>query len=289
MGKSATTSNPAGDLEVAAPVVLPMPSPGPDLRDYALAELDAALEALGGEDIHEGVHRARKGLRRVRATLALGYGILGPGIELLDREIKHLNTGLSGLRDAHALTETLQRLRKRTRKGGIRELLDQVDAAAIVAREVVAEVELSMDPGLGQRRGLIEVLAAALPALDWVRLTPSAARMALADGDDRSEKARSVALDKARDNDWHRWRRRARRASQQRRALEAVGIPLPATTPDAFDKRTTERLGEAQDLTLLLDHCGKDSPFSKADRQALRAYAEPALARLRKRISTARH
>ncbi|HEY5805285.1 MAG TPA: CHAD domain-containing protein [Lysobacter sp.] len=289
MGKSATTSIPPGDLAAAAPVVLPMPSPGPDLRDYALAELDAALDALAGDDVHEGVHRARKGLRRVRATLALGDGILGPGVELLDREIKHLNTGLSGLRDAHALTETLERLRKRTRKSGIKDLLDQAGAAAIVAREVVAEVELAMDPGLGQRRGMIEVLAAALPALDWERLTPSAARMALADSDDSSRKARDVALGKGRDNDWHRWRRRARRASQQRRALETVGIPVPATEPDVFDKRTTERLGEAQDLTLLLDHCGKDSPFSKADRQALRTYAEPALARLRKRISTARH
>src|SRR5688572_23951035 len=107
MGTSADPSSIAVDLKVAAAPLLPMPSPGPDLRGYALAELDAALEALGqaGDDIHEGIHRARKGLRRVRATLALGGGILGPGIELLDREIKHLNTGLSGLRDAHALVE----------------------------------------------------------------------------------------------------------------------------------------------------------------------------------------
>ncbi|MGO4221397.1 CHAD domain-containing protein [Lysobacter sp. TAF61] len=290
MGKSATPSTLAGDLPVAAVHVLPMPSPGPALRDYARGELEAALDALAqtGDDLHEGVHRARKGLRRVRATLALGDGILGPGVGLVDREIKHLNTGLSLLRDAHALVETLARLHKRSRKGATRELLAQARADAVVAREATAGAEVSMDPAMGQRRGLIEVLAAALPALDWERLTPSAARMALADSDERSQRARGIALGKGGDSDWHRWRRRARRASQQRRALEAVGVAVPATAPEVFDKRTTERLGEAQDLTLLLDHCGKGSPFSKTERQALRAYAEPALARLRKRITTAR-
>ncbi len=290
MGTSTDPASIAVDLKAVAAPVLPMPSPGPDLRGYALAELDAALDALGqsGDDIHEGIHRARKGLRRVRATLALGDGILGPGVALLDREIKHLNTGLSGFRDAHALVETLERMRKRSRKGNSRQLLDQARDEAVVARMAIADVELSMDPALGHRRGMIEVLAAAVPALDWERLTPSAARMALADSDDRSQKARDIALQKGRDKDWHRWRRRARRASQQRRALEAVGVTVPATEPDVFDKRTTERLGEAQDLTLLLDHCGKGSPFSKDHRRALRAYAEPALARLRKRISTVR-
>lgn len=290
MGTSADPSSIVGDLKVAAAPVLPMPSPGPELRGYALSELDAALEALGqsGDDIHEGVHRARKGLRRVRATLALGDGILGPGVALLDREIKHLNTGLSALRDAHALVETLERMHKRSRKRDTRQLFAEARADAVAARTAIAEVELSMDPGLGQRRGLIEVLAAAVPALDWQRLTPSAARMALADSDDRSQKARDIALQKGRDNDWHRWRRRARRASQQRRALEAVGVSVPASAPEVFDKRTTERLGEAQDLTLLLDHCGKGSPFSKEHRRDLRAYAEPALVRLRKRISTVR-
>ncbi|QSX74151.1 CHAD domain-containing protein [Lysobacter arenosi] len=290
MGTSADPSSIAVDLKVAAAPVLPMPSPGPALRDYALAELEAAVEALGqaGDDIHEGIHRARKGLRRVRATLALGDGILGPGVTLIDREIKHLNTGLSGLRDAHALVETLGRMHKRARKDDTRQLFAQARADAIAARTAITEVELSMDPALGQRRGLIEVLAAAVPALDWERLTPSASRMALADSDDRSQEARDIALRTGRDNDWHRWRRRARRASQQRRALEAVGVNVPASGPEVFDKRTTERLGEAQDLTLLLDHCGKGSPFSKEHRRALRAYAEPALARLRKRISTVR-
>lgn len=291
MSKGATRSSQL--LAAAAParesVALPAlaPSPGLALRDYAQAELQAAEQALGhaGDELHEGVHRARKGLRRARSALALGDGILGPGVGLLDDELKRINTGLSLLRDAHALVETLDRLLKRTRKAATRELLAQVRVEAVAAREARTEGETSADPGLGQRRALIRLLRTAVPALAWDRLTPSALRMALADSDERMQQARARAERKGSDDAWHRWRRRARRASQQRRAMEAAGLTIEAVA--AFDKRTTERLGEAQDLTLLLDHCGRGSPFSKDERQALRKYAEPALERLRRRIATA--
>ncbi len=153
-------------------------------------------------------------------------------------------------------------------------------------RDERAAAAVRSDPALGRRVALIEVVHAALPALSWQPLTPSALRMALADGDQRTLRARERALRSGKDADWHRWRRRARRASQQRRALSAIGVNAPALAP-AFDKRGTERLGEAQDLSLLLVHCTHDSPFSKEDRRALRERAEPALQRLRRRIARA--
>lgn len=261
-------------------------APGAALCAYAAMELDAAQLALAGGDVHEGVHQARKSLRRVRAVLALGDGVLGPGARLLDRELRAINEGLSSLRDAHALVETLDRLLRRTRHDGARALLARAREDAVRARDMHAADALRSDPGLQRRRALVAVLRTALPALAWTPLTPSALRMALADSDDRTRRAREDAADDGTDADWHRWRRRARRASQQRRALDAVGVEAPKVT-DAFDKRTTERLGQAQDLSLLLAHCGRRSPFSKRDRRALRSRAEPALQRLRRRISRA--
>jgi CHAD domain-containing protein len=264
-------------------------APGEALCAYALGELSEALTALGerGEAVHEGVHLARKSLRRTRAALDLGNGILGPGAAMIDRELRRINTGLSDLRDVHALIETLDRLLEGKLGEKTRQLLKQVRETAVVARAARAETELLLDPDLGQRRELIAVLSAALPSLSWQRLTPSALRVALADSDARMHDARSRAVRTMQDNDWHRWRRRARRASQQRRALDAIGLSPASSAPDLFDKRTTERLGQAQDLTLLLDHCGSDSPFSPSERDALRSYAKPALARLRKRIAKA--
>ena len=156
MSKGATRSSQL--LAAAAParesVALPPPppSPGPALRDYALAELQAADDALGhaGDELHEGVHRARKGLRRARSALALGDGILGPGVGLLDRELKRINTGLSSLRDAHALVETLDRLLKRTRKAATQQLLAQARRRGRRRpRGPYAESEISLRPGAG--------------------------------------------------------------------------------------------------------------------------------------------
>ena len=47
--------------------------PGPALLHYVQEELDAATDALDafGGALHAGVHRARKAMRRTRATLAL--------------------------------------------------------------------------------------------------------------------------------------------------------------------------------------------------------------------------
>ncbi|MDI9238209.1 CHAD domain-containing protein [Lysobacter sp. LF1] len=251
-----------------------------------MSELDAAREALADTDLHEGVHRARKSVRRVRASLALAGGILGPGAAMLDRELRGLNEGLSTLRDAHALVETLDRLRARRVSAETKALLDRAREAAVAARDACTTDALRSDPGLIVRRALLDVLRAALPALAWERATSAGLRMAVADADERTRRARERAQHSGKDTDWHRWRRRARRASQQRRAMDAVGLRVVAA-PKAFDKRTTERLGEAQDLSLLRDHCGRESPFSLDDRKALRRYSADALERLRSRIAVA--
>jgi len=268
----------------ATPPRAPPSAPGPALCDYTCAELELAHRLLGDPDLHEGVHQARKAIRRARAVLAMGDGLLGPGAGLIDRELRTLNNGLSNLRDSHALVEVLDRLLKRERKEPVREVLLRAREAAVLARTRAADAATRSDPGLASRRAMLEVLRAAMVALDWSRPTPAGLRMAVADSDLRSHEARLRACQTGKDEDWHRWRRRARRASQQRRALDALGLPVPDDSA-RFDKRTTERLGQAQDLSLLLDHCRGDSPFSKEDRTALRERARPSLQRARRRIA----
>jgi len=268
----------------ATPPRAPPSAPGPALCDYTCAELELAHRLLGDPGLHEGVHQARKAIRRARAVLAMGDGLLGPGAGLIDRELRTLNNGLSNLRDSHALVEVLDRLLKRERKEPVREVLLRAREAAVLARTRAADAATRSDPGLASRRAMLEVLRAAMVALDWSRPTPAGLRMAVADSDLRSHEARLRACQTGEDEDWHRWRRRARRASQQRRALDALGLPVPDDSA-RFDKRTTERLGQAQDLSLLLDHCRGDSPFSKEDRTALRERARPSLQRARRRIA----
>jgi len=273
----------AGDDPAAATDAAPRP-PGLRLRAFATHELDQALDALGwrGSRIHAGVHLARKNLRRARATLALGGSALGPGAALIDRELRKLNDGLSALRDAHALVETFDRLLRHHNDTEVRALLARTRRRAATARAQAAREARLDDPDLGARRSLLRVLRAGLRALPWAGLQPEHWREAVVVSLARVARAAENARRSGDDEDWHGWRRRARRLSQQQRALKTAKLGRDAPK---FDKHQIERLGEAQDLNLLLDHCGKRSLFGKQDRTALRRFAQAELARSRVRIA----
>ncbi len=230
-------------------------TPGEALRDYAAAELDSAIVGLGwrGGRVHAGVHQARKALRRVRATLALGGTALGPGAALVDRELRKANRGLSALRDAQALVETLDRLIAAQSQPDMLQILRRARRNAATRRAIEARAALADDPQLGLRRDLLTALRGAMLALPWQRVDLAQARAALAHSVERIVRAQTRAQDSNRDEDWHRWRRRERRLSQQRRALKAGGIDHAIDLPK-IDKRIAKRLGAAQDLGLLREH-----------------------------------
>ena len=269
---------------------LPTSAPGPGLRAYATEELDSALVHLAwrGGRVHEGVHLARKAMRRTRATLALGAAALGTQSQRIDKRLRRLNRGLSLLRDAQALVETLDRLIRSDYDDAVITLLQSARREAAARRIDVAKRILGADPALGERRSALRTLREALSALPWEALTAEQIETAREHSQRRLHDARLRALNDGDDADWHRWRRRARRVSQERRALAAVGVdPEHLEGDHGFDKHTTERLGVAQDLALLIEHCGRNSPFSKPHRAALHAFAAPELARLRRKIAAA--
>jgi len=259
---------------------------GRRLCDYAVNELANAIACLAwrGPRVHAGVHQARKSLRRVRATLALGAPLLGPGVRLVDRELRKINRGLSKLRDAHALAGALDHLLARhAGDAQATPLLQRALRAAERNRAACARRELAADPGLRDRGALLATLLAALRGLPWDLLDAAAAEAGLLRSRADADAASAVAADDGDADDWHRWRRRARRLSQQRRAL---GNPGAGAGTARHDKRLAILLGEAQDHTLLHEHCGRKSPFAPPDRARLRTWAEQDLARLRARIAT---
>jgi hypothetical protein len=88
-----------------------------------------------------------------------------------------------------------------------------------------------------------------------------------------------------RDDDWHRWRRRVRRLSQQHRAVGPLIVDISAARRRV--KTLAELLGEGQDYALLRDHCGRRSIFPDPDRGILAALAELGTHRMRARIEDA--
>lgn len=256
------------------------------LRTYAAGELDRAIELLSwrGGRVHEGVHQARKSLRRTRAVLALGEPVLGPGADLIDREVRRVNRRMSAMRDAQALVETLDRLIAKCKVAETMPVLRRARRTAAQARVESARRELADDPGLARKRMLLRTLRAALPALPWDALTETRVRDALDYGLARVDAADAQARATGRDTDWHRWRRRVRRLSQQHRALgDAIDLGMAKKRV----KSLAVDLGEAQDYALLRDHCGRRSIFSEPDRRVLRTLADEGSQRLRERIEKA--
>src|SRR3982751_2730234 len=154
------------------------------LRAYACDELDRAIAHLAwrGGRVHEGVHQARKSLRRTRATLALGRGVRGAGAELIDRESRRVTRSLSKMRDAQALVETLDRLIAKGKPPEALPVLRRARRTGAIARVESARRELASDPGLARKRAMLATLRAALPALPWDALTETRVRDAFADG-----------------------------------------------------------------------------------------------------------
>lgn len=275
----------AGD-PVAPPNVADA-APGVALGAYAVNELRqaAALLDLPGDARHEGVHQARKSMRRVRACLAL-RGRSGQGEEeatrrvaALDADLRALCRGLSAVRDAQALCEALERLASDVPKPAARRFA-RIRALARARRAQALASALERDPGFARRRRRLAALAEAVSALDWARQDADALERGLARGRRRVRKARKHVRRHADDDaGWHRYRRRLRRLRQQVIALMASGLPPPRGRRKL--EAASKRLGEAQDDALVLRACRRKGLFDREQRALLRALARARLQRAR--------
>jgi hypothetical protein len=273
------------------PAVKPTPAAKPEapqlplglrLKAFALSELAEAqaLLARPGDGRHEGVHQARKRLRRTRAALALGRKALGREGRRLDEDLGRLCRGLSPLRDAQALIEGLQRL-PASGPPALAAALPEMAALARRRRDDCLARSLARDPDFLRRRHRLQALAMRLEALDWHRVKPGAVAKSVARSEKRLAKARRRATrNPADDARWHAMRRRLRRVRQQDHLLAALQPGLRPAENVSAEEATV--LGEAQDDALLLRHCGSHSPFPPPLRKLLRAEARARLARVRK-------
>lgn len=272
------------------------PDFGESLRTYALAELRRARQCLSWRQswLHRGVHQGRKSLRRVRSTLALAIAALGRSGELVDAELRRITRSMSDLRDGQALVEAIDRLAATERAadqagpdpGRRADLLRRARNAAIRRRAELGRHAHAACDRTADDATVMRMLFAGLKSLPWSAVREVDVLHALAGSERRVASAGRRAIDSdGDDEDWHRWRRRARRLSQQHRALDKS--PLAARVAGDAGKKLAVRLGEVQDFSLLADHCGGHSPFAEDDRRLLRELAEHEVDRLRAKLHDA--
>lgn len=261
------------------------PSPGAALRRLAEGELLDAIDCLGRKagHLHKGVHLARKSIRRVRSLLTLAAQVLGPDAEAINQLLSEINQSLSSLRDAQALVEAIDHFSARTKNEKWLAVLRRARNSAVQARTVALKDQMSMDPGFERVQGLLIQTAAALLELPWDELDETVLKAAFAQSRKKTRKASSNAVTTEDDEDWHRWRRKARRQTQQHRLLAEVGI---RTAVRHDDKAMAEWLGQQQDCSLLLAFCeSESSPISWADRNQLKHFIRKQLRAIRKKLA----
>ncbi len=262
----------------ATPDNLPL---GMRLLVFVGVQLQQAQTDLSREDeaLHDGIHQARKCIRRARATLALGARVLGPRAEALDDELGRLCRGLSHLRDAQALIEVLQRLDAQA-AAPIRAILPAAERLARQRRDDILERALVRDPAFMARRLRLQAAQQRLARLDWRAVDADAVSSAIKRSQRRADKAaKRIKQHPYDDEAWHVYRRRLRRLRQQDSLLADLLPALRLSKKRARD--LTDLLGESQDDALLLRHCDRRSPFPSDQRKQLRAIARERLRRTR--------
>lgn len=205
---------------------------------------------------HNGIHRARKGLRVQRALLALLRPALDPAgrarLDRIDARLKRLCKGLSHLRDAHVAVLAAEALddapSPRLRQRLVKELTRQ--------RDRITRHALRLDPAFAARRGAVAAVRAELAALPWQRLDTRAMKQAISRSQRRVERAARKANRSPTTPNRHRWRRRLRRLRLQVESIEQAQDLGAVITLDGLPgshrlKQQADRLGRLQDVQLL--------------------------------------
>jgi hypothetical protein len=243
------------------------------LHRHVTGELAAASAGLAahGRGLREGVHRARKAIRRTRAALRLGWSSPGADVALALSELQRLNEALSDLRDTHVVVGVVDRLLAQESKEARRGL--RKARKALAKHRLEGERDARLQTVVDDVRKQLAFLGHGIDVLPWSEVDPETIHAQLARTQSRIDRARGKAVPDGKPDHWHRWRRRLRRLSQQRRACRDIGIDV---AEDLFAKSLAEQLGVLQDLNMLVAHGAGDLGLPDDARRALKHAAKRA-------------
>jgi CHAD domain-containing protein len=219
-----------------------------EVRRVAREQVDGALDGLGrSTEAEEGVHEARRRLKRLRALLRLLRGPLGDVYRMENRRYRDVGRALAGVRDAQVARDTFERVFSGSGSREIFELremlgLDQTRAAA---RNPPMEERL---PPLRRTLadGRREIDDWPLDTLGGFKdLQPGLVRTYR-----RGRRGLGDAADRGGPEDFHEWRKRVKYHREHMRLLQDTWKgPMKARRRSLG--RLSDLLGEAHDLVVL--------------------------------------
>ncbi|ODA67454.1 CHAD domain protein [Methyloligella halotolerans] len=260
------------------------------VRQVALSELDGARAWLAEDDIHTGIHNARKCLKRLRSLLRLvETGLPEPQVDYLQSRLRGIGRELAPARDAQALIETLDKLALKSPKlsqgkvfGQIREWLEN-RRANVEARGSDPVEKASED--LDKLRPLLAKLAVFPDDFEPIRKGAKQQYRACRDAYREAFKTKS-------DEALHEWRKQVQRHWRQLQLLAPCWPDTLAARAEHVHS-LAKKLGDDHDLANLqqlatapamsfggADETERLAKRCRKDQKALRAEAKALGARL---------
>jgi len=242
------------------------------LRRLAAEQIDEALDEIEDESLslHGTVHQVRKRCKKLRGALRLVRPALGP--EVYRREnaaLRDASRGLSSLRDAEALRETLRDLREAQAETLAPRAFDDLDEALRERRDAAA--------GAADGDGRMETFVARLRAVrersgDWKLRREGAEALTggLRRTYARGRRAMAHAQADPSPERFHEWRKRSKYGWYHLRLLrDAWRGPLEAL--EEAQHALSDLLGDDHDLAVLIGTLEREPELagSAASREAL--------------------
>lgn len=224
------------------------------LKRIISEELESAAIQLENPDPakrDEGIHEARKSIKKVRAVLRLAEPELGAAFRTQNSRFRDIGRKLSAYRDAGVMIETFDGIKAKYRDELGRRTLGSIRKALVANKEQVDGGE-GITPVLGGLARSIRRVAKQVGK--WPLKTDGFA--ALAPGLEktyrRGRKAMAAAAAKPRPENYHEWRKRVKEHWYHVRLVESVWSDVM----QAYEKSLKELetwLGDHHNLVVLRD------------------------------------
>jgi CHAD domain-containing protein len=205
--------------------------------------------AADSADRVEGIHEARKSIKKIRAVVRLVRKDLGGAARVLNRQLRAIAHQLSPLRDVDATLEIMESLRAHYPRLVTSSLFARVHRGLVAWRRR-ALARLDPDRALARVARDIRRSATETPELIRRRVRGYASiRAGMTRGYRRARKAMASVQANPDDSAWHIWRRRVKDHWYHIRLLE--GISATARRRARRLKRLETWLGDDHNLVLL--------------------------------------
>ena len=232
----------------------PLPSA---LRRVVRSEIERGLDATRGGS-PESLHEARRALKRIRAVLRLVRDPLGSSAwKAEDVAYRDLGRALADARNAAMLLGALERVEREAGEalqGATHELrrwlVDRREASreALVSRDTLGRVAAGLREGIRRRAAWTLTEPPGFPLIrPGLQRTYGEARAAFLRARRRREGAEV----------FHEWRKRTKDVRHQVELLRGSWPPLMDAAAQELH-RLSDRLGEANDLSVLLEEIARE-------------------------------